>query len=46
MRNMLRLSFMCSALDEEIRDLLSPDYKKKLELKENSDRGVYVAHLR
>ncbi|XP_059351107.1 osmotic avoidance abnormal protein 3-like isoform X1 [Daphnia carinata] len=31
--------------NEEIRDLLSPDYKRKLELKENSDRGVYVAHL-
>ncbi len=25
--------------------MLSPDYKKKLELKENSDRGVYVANL-
>lgn len=37
------LQFLFS--DEEIRDLLSPDYKKKLELKENPDRGVYVANL-
>ncbi|EFX81471.1 hypothetical protein DAPPUDRAFT_211352, partial [Daphnia pulex] len=31
--------------NEEIRDLLSPDFKKKLELKENSDKGVFVANL-
>lgn len=31
--------------DEEIRDLLSPDYKRKLELKESTDKGVYVADL-
>lgn len=28
--------------NEEIRDLLGYDCKKKLDLKENSDRGVYV----
>ncbi|XP_046439186.1 osmotic avoidance abnormal protein 3-like isoform X2 [Daphnia pulex] len=31
--------------NEEIRDLLSPDFKKKLELKENSDKGVFVGNL-
>ncbi len=31
--------------DEDIRDLLSPDYKRKLELKENPDKGVFVAGL-
>ena len=30
--------------NEEIRDLLSADYKRKLELKENAS-GVYVAQL-
>lgn len=34
---------MC--IDEEIRDLLSPDYKRKLELKESTDRGIYVNQL-
>lgn len=28
--------------NEEIRDLLGPNTKKKLELKENPDVGVYV----
>lgn len=28
--------------NEEIRDLLGADTKKKLELKEHPDRGVYV----
>ena len=37
---------MICQIDEEIRDLLSPDFKKKLELKENPDKGVYVANLR
>ncbi|CAH8587021.1 unnamed protein product [Schistosoma rodhaini] len=31
--------------NEEIRDLLGHDYKAKLELKENPDKGVYVAGL-
>ncbi|CAH0387740.1 unnamed protein product [Bemisia tabaci] len=31
--------------NEEIRDLLSEDKKKKLELKENPERGVYVCDL-
>lgn len=31
--------------DEEIRDLLSADYKRKLELKESPEKGVYVAQL-
>ena len=29
--------------NEEIRDLLGSDCKRKLELKENPERGVYVA---
>ena len=28
--------------NEEIRDLLSKDIKKALELKENPDKGVYI----
>lgn len=28
--------------NEEIRDLLASDHKKKLDLKENGDRGIYV----
>ena len=31
--------------NEEIRDLLSQDTKKSLELKEHSERGVFVANL-
>ncbi|CAH8562322.1 unnamed protein product [Heterobilharzia americana] len=31
--------------NEEIRDLLGRDHKAKLELKENPDKGVYVAGL-
>ena len=31
--------------NEEIRDLLGADSKKKLELKESADKGVYVAKL-
>ncbi|XP_050432495.1 osmotic avoidance abnormal protein 3 [Adelges cooleyi] len=31
--------------NEEVRDLLSADTKKRLELKENSERGVYVQEL-
>ncbi|XP_066903859.1 osmotic avoidance abnormal protein 3 isoform X2 [Halyomorpha halys] len=31
--------------NEEIRDLLGPDIKKKLDLKESADRGVYVQDL-
>ena len=29
-------------IQEEIKDLLSKDHKKKLELKEKPDTGVYV----
>ncbi|CAH8548582.1 unnamed protein product [Schistosoma mattheei] len=31
--------------NEEVRDLLGHDYRAKLELKENPDKGVYVAGL-
>ena len=31
--------------NEEVRDLLGEDRQKKLEIKEHSDRGVYVAGL-
>ena len=31
--------------NEEIRDLLQKDFKKKLELKESADQGVYVKDL-
>ena len=31
--------------NEDIRDLLGPDIKKKLELKEHPERGVYVKDI-
>ena len=31
--------------NEEVRDLLAKDHEKKLDLKEASDRGVYVKDL-
>eukprot|EP00164_Ancoracysta_twista_P001307 GFYU01001710.1.p1 GENE.GFYU01001710.1~~GFYU01001710.1.p1 ORF type:complete len:837 (-),score=324.28 GFYU01001710.1:210-2720(-) len=41
---LVRASFL-EIYMEEIRDLLSKDYKAKLELKEDVDRGVYVKGL-
>ena len=32
----------CFILQEEIKDLLSKDHNKKLELKERPDTGIYV----
>jgi len=31
--------------NEEVRDLLSKNYKNKLELRENPDTGVYVKDI-
>ncbi|XP_075229690.1 osmotic avoidance abnormal protein 3-like [Lycorma delicatula] len=41
----LVLASFLEIYNEEIRDLLGNDNKKKLELKENADRGVYVSDL-
>lgn len=40
----MRASFL-EIYNEEIRDLLGPDSKQKLDLKENPDSGVYVKDL-
>ena len=31
--------------DEEVRDLLCKNYKNKLELRENTDSGIYIKDL-
>ena len=40
----MRASYL-EIYQEEIRDLLSKDHKKKLELRERPDTGVYVKDL-
>ncbi|MCO5571230.1 hypothetical protein L7F22_024966 [Adiantum nelumboides] len=41
---LVRISYL-EIYNEEIRDLLSPDTRKKLELKESPESGVYVKNL-
>ncbi len=41
---MVRISYL-ELYNEEIRDLLSKNYKNKLELRENPDVGIYVKDL-
>ncbi len=41
---LVRTSYL-EIYQEEIRDLLSKDHKKKLELRERPDTGVYVQDL-
>ena len=44
----MRFIVRCSMLEiynEKIRDLLSANVKNKLDLRENSDKGVYVKDL-
>ena len=41
---MVRVSYL-ELYNEEIRDLLSKNYKTKLELRERPDIGVYVKDL-
>ena len=43
-RFLVRVSHL-EIYNEEVRDLLSKDHEKKLDLKEGSDRGVYVKDL-
>ncbi|CAG7824190.1 unnamed protein product [Allacma fusca] len=43
-RFLVRVSHL-EIYNEEVRDLLSKDHEKKLDLKEASDRGVYVKDL-
>jgi hypothetical protein len=43
-RFLVRVSFM-EIYNEEIRDLLGDDSKKRLELKEDKEKGVYVKDL-
>lgn len=40
----MRASYL-EIYNEEVRDLLSKEHQKKMELKESPDRGVYVKDL-